>query len=494
MFHPAFLIVVPNSPSKLNEIADKFLAPAHYLFNAQKFDINHEPPLQQAYQKKHWTVTAAAIIAVVPGLLIGSILKLAAISISPDLRQLFRGISQHLAPAVPVQMDEHTPQQILVDQVAQKINGLAPQTPDLEIKLPDPSPSPNGVDKIPAIVDSEQKKSPINAIPTQIEPIHPDFTEVNSVAHQRSAHRSAKAYLQEEAKKIDAEVVFVSPPDYDNPWVNKVSIKQNLDSSIFKWENTDGVQGDIQRDSKLRDHVVLYGVASQFNCSESCMPETPQPGAAVETYRGDPTQGPGAQSQFSDELIERINDAANIGYNGLCHVLDNDTKMTIKHGYLTPRTETLANAVIKQLQQKGNQMEFPCIGCIPKGEGNTEKVYEMLVSAPAFGMYSYGLPVGYKQKSEIEFLCSLHAYRAQFQQAIKLAEFFPEKQIIFKPTAPGLGVFSNVTMNIAKAFYVAAKEYEDQLKRNNILVRLQIFHGGGDTRDMATILGLNEYK
>lgn len=155
--------------------------------------------------------------------------------------------------------------------------------------------------------------------------------------------------------------------------------------------------------------------------------------------------------------------------------------------------EELSNIVIEQLQKDGGKIEYPCIGNIPNGDDNTEKVYEMMVAAPAFGMYSLGNATD-KQKSEIEFLCALQGYRAQFHQSLKLAESNPDKKIIFKPTAPGLGVFGNRGSNISKAFYVAAKEFEDQLIVKKIQVRLQVYKGAGPARSMANALYLAETK
>jgi hypothetical protein len=328
--------------------------------------------------------------------------------------------------------------------------------------------------------------------PVSVTPIDLFFTQNKLITEQRNAHNTAKEYLQKEARKIGAEVVFVSPVNsHICAKVDEVKIKKDLNTSIFTWENTQGVQGDIQRDGKVPGNVVLYGVASQFNSCEATARFTPQPGTAVNTYKSDPTQGPGAQLQFPDQQVEIINDAANLGFNGLCQVLDDTTKTAVKHGYLTPETKESAEAVIEQLQKNGDKMEFPCIGNIPKGASNTEKVYEILIAAPAFGGYSVGNATD-NQKSEIEFLCALQGYRAQFQQAIQLATQIPKKQVVFKPTAPGLGVFGNRVENVAKAFYVAAKESESQLREKNIHVQLQVFRGGGYARNMANALGLNK--
>lgn len=357
----------------------------------------------------------------------------------------------------------------------------------LEISVP----TPTSLNEVKPTLEKTIQLFPLEEI-IHTEPIDPNFTVSKSIEEQRNAHDIAKKYLQKEAGKINAEVHFVSPLNYlSAPKIYEVEIKQDLDISVFTWKNSKGVQGDIQQDGKLPGHIALYGVASQFNSCEATDRFTPKPGTAVNTYKGDPTQGPGAQLQFSNQQVEIINNAANLGLNGLCQVLDDSTKITIKHGYLTPETQESAEMVIRHLQQNGNKIEYPCIGNIPKGETNTEKVYEMLVSAPAFGMYNIG-SASDNQKSEIEFLCALHGYRAQFQQAIQLAILTPEKQVIFKPTAPGLGVFGNRVENIAKAFYVVAKEHENQLKEKNIKVELQVFQGKGEARKMAMVLGLNE--
>lgn len=325
-----------------------------------------------------------------------------------------------------------------------------------------------------------------------IRPIDPHFTEKTSILRQRKAHHYSKKYLESSLRKINASVTFISPKQNPQSLVqaSKVTLRQNLDQSVFSWENTSGVQGDIQKDGKIPGQIALYGVASQFNACESVIRVTPKPGTAVLTYKDDPTQGPGAQLQFPDEQVEIINNAANLGFNGLCEILNEQTKSSLRHGYLTPTTQKDADALIDQLQTKGNRIEFLCIGNIPKGTRNSQRVYEMLVAAPAFGMYSLG-SIEESQRKEIEFLCALHSYRAQFQQAINLAKVNPEKQVIFKPTAPGLGVFGNRIENVAKGFYVAAKEHEKELKERKIKVQFQVFLGKGETKTMVNSLGLN---
>ena len=326
-----------------------------------------------------------------------------------------------------------------------------------------------------------------------IQPIDPHFTATQSISEQKKAHSIAKRYLSQQAQIIHADVAFVSPPPHCCPKVNEVRIEKALDQTIFSWENTNGVQGAIQKDGTLLNYVVLYGVASQFNACEAISPMTPKPGTAVKTYNTDHTQGPGAQLQFPVEQVEIINNAANLGFNGLLPVLDDTTKDAIKHGYLTPQTKESADTVIRQLRENGHKIEFVCIGNIPNKKGNTQKVYAILVAAPAFGMYKKKSQITDDQMKEMEFLCALQGYRAQFYQAIQLASSNPKKQVIFKPTTPGLGVFDNRVEAVAKGFYVAAKEYQDQLREKNIRVQLQVYKGQGDAKQMADMLHLNLY-
>lgn len=221
----------------------------------------------------------------------------------------------------------------------------------------------------------------------EIKAIDHNFTANNLIEDQRNAHNVAKRYLQKEATKINAEVIFVSPVNtHPCPKVGEVKIKHDLDTAVFTWENSTGVQGDIQKDGKLAGHVVLYGVASQFNACEASRRLTPKPGAAVQAYKYDNTQGPAAQLQFPDQQVEIINHAANLGFNGLCQVLNDGTRLAVDHGYLCPTTETSAELLINQLQQNGDKMEFLCIGNIPKGKAILKKCMRCWLQLPHLGI------------------------------------------------------------------------------------------------------------
>lgn len=329
---------------------------------------------------------------------------------------------------------------------------------------------------------------------SEISAIDANFTTIKSIQEQRNAHKNAKQYLKEKLEGIGAEIFIVSPPPSQQPLpkVNEVEIT-NLDSDIFTWETTWGVQFDIPEDGKRDDSCVLYGVASQFNGCEAVRRFTPKPKTACQTYKYDLTQGPLAQLTFPPEQVEIINKGANLGFNGLCEVLEESTKSTVKHGYLTPETKELADELIDQLRKNGHKMEFLCVGNIPNGEESTEKVYEMLVAAPAFGGYDMWKMAEGAQINEIQFLCAYLTYKAQFSQAIKLAQLYSGKQVIFKATTPGLGAFGNKMLNIAKGFYLAAKEFENQLREMLIQVRLQVYQGDGVPRRMANKLKLRQF-
>lgn len=366
--------------------------------------------------------------------------------------------------------------------------------------IQDPTPK-QGAHRNAAVSRSFQRQvtnfppSPPPASAKPIKAIDYNFTTNKTIDEQRIAHEASKDYLKNELGSMGADVSFVAPPALSpEQSMDNTFISEPLNSSVFSWESSNGVQGDIQRDGKNSSERVVYGVASQFNTCEASARFTPQPGTAVETYKTDHTQGPGAQLQFVNQQVETLNNAANQGFNGLCKVLDESTKTAMKHGYLTPQSYEEADAIIRQLKENGDKLEFPCVGNIPKGDGNTESVYQMLVAAPAFGVYDIPSNVTLEQKNEIQFLIALQNYRGQFQQSIALAKQDPSKPLVFKPTAPGLGVFGNQPGIVAKAFYAAAKEYENDLRDNGVQVRLQVFRGTGKAREMANFLRLQENR
>lgn len=318
----------------------------------------------------------------------------------------------------------------------------------------------------------------------KVDPIHPKYTRVTSIEDQRKAHQKAKAFLKENLKNIGADIEFITPPP-----LNPVSVPGGPPNpQIFSWETTSGVRNDIEQDGKRKeDNIILYAVASQFNGCESPGRFTVKPGFAVKTYQNDHTQGPDAQLAFNPLQVELINCGGNLGFNGLVDVLDETTKEATEHGYLTPVSKNV-DQVIKQLKSNSHKIEYSCIANKPiLGK---KPVHQILTSAAAFGGYNKDTKLDEAKKKEVEFLCALQGFRAQFQHALKLAE--GGKPVILKTAAVGLSAFGNDTDTITEAFHSAAKEFEDRLARQNVQVRLQVFGGIGKARDMADSLGLKQ--
>ncbi|MFI0435557.1 MAG: hypothetical protein ACH350_07525 [Parachlamydiaceae bacterium] len=330
-----------------------------------------------------------------------------------------------------------------------------------------------------------------NAI-VNVLPISDNFTSEKSIEEQRASHREAKDYLSKHLSTIGATVSFISPPKRTAPpQVASVEILP-LPTAVFSWKNTEGVARDIQLDgARTSDDIVIYSAASQFNGCEACGPYTLPPGEAVRHYKSDPTQGPQAQLQFHPNQVELINCGGNIGFNGLCHILDEQTKSCVQHGYFMPQEE-MADAVIDALSTK-DEIEYLCVENRPYQKGQNRRdiksVHMLLISAPAFG---YGGMRPGPERNEIEFLCALKGFRAQFQHCIDLAQK-ENKSVVFNAAGMGLGVFGNDVLNVAKAFNVAGKEFESQLEANRVQVRFQVYKRGGKTQQLANLLDLQEW-
>lgn len=332
----------------------------------------------------------------------------------------------------------------------------------------------------------------IGLVPT----IADNYNSEKTSAEQTVAHKHAKEFLKY-LRKANIKVEFMSPPSTALPSVSDVTIQKNkLNPKIFSFRITYDVQKDIKKDGNSKEDVVIaYGVASQYNGCESQGKFAVQPGSANEMYKNDESQGPKAQLSFHPIQVEWINCAGNLGYNALSQVLDDDTKDLMMHGYLTP-TKDKGEILIDQLKTKGHLIEFPCIGSKP--QGGKKDVYQFLVAAPAFGDYADKTTVVKgKEQDEIQFLFALHSFRAQFNQCIELAKKH-QKPVRFNPTAVGLGVFENNPQIVAKAFYRAALEYQQQFQKHQVEVIFQVHHKDftkkGNATIMANALNLKEKK
>ena len=332
-------------------------------------------------------------------------------------------------------------------------------------------------------------------------PMPKGFTANTLILEQRNLHEKAKASLKKVFTELSkgpqglnsCEADFVRSPRTPIPqdWT-QIQIGA-LDQAVFSWEKTNSVGADIQRDGNDTAHTNIYMLSSQFNSVETTGRYPIRPGTAYEHYQNDRTQGPEVQIQFRPEQAEAINCAANEGLNGLVYVLNEKTQNAVEYGYFAPTGNQL-DAVIKDLRDK--HIEYLCVRSVPTRR--SQKIHQFFGAAPHYSPL-HSTPQDEEDKNyEIQFLTALHCYRAQLHYALQVAEM-DEKPIIVKIVALGLGVFNNNPKAIAKAFYQAGKEYEQQLKTNRVSVRLQLFQNGYNARgqptparEMAQLLKLKE--
>lgn len=343
--------------------------------------------------------------------------------------------------------------------------------------------------------------------------IDKNFTENYTIEDQRSAHVNAKDFLLKFLPSVGSSIEFILPPSSPIEDPENIDLRlstnnyqkwnltlegetinssfKNLDPDVFTYQTTKGVREDIIADSQNNDEdsEIIYVAASQFNGAEAPSPSTLAPGTAVKNYQYDMTQGPQAQLAYSDEQVELLNCAANIGYNGLVNVLDENTKVQVKHGYLMADINNEEN-VISNLKNYGHKLEFPCITGRP--HGGKKLISMILTAAPARGFKTDSD----KNQHMIQYLCALKAFRAQFQHSVNLAQK-TSKKIILKSAAVGLGAFYNHPLYIGRAFYSAACEFQDQLKEHHVIVQFQVFEKNGH-RDkpadyLVNLLGLTQY-
>lgn len=326
---------------------------------------------------------------------------------------------------------------------------------------------------------------------------------------QLEAHKNAIDYL----KTVDFKVTVINADNIEIPSIFEIDDEEDFefDSSIFKWENTDSVSFDIQASSKIVKEVHIYGVASQFNGAEAMARYTIDPGFAYIRYQSDPTQGPRAQIQFPKDQVEALNISANMGFNGLINILDEDTKTSVRHGYFCPDSDECAKTIVKKLQTEGEKLDYIAAVGLPeewewksnskaewntKRPKNTELVHEVLVAAPAIGGYKIFSNMTDEDETEIQFLCAARAMQAQLSYLMEIRAQTPEdKLVVLKPTTPGLGVFGNEVKPVAKGFAFAMKQFEEKYNGiKGVEVRLQVYKGRGASKQVAEFLSLEEHK
>ena len=325
-----------------------------------------------------------------------------------------------------------------------------------------------------------------------------DFTTKYTIEEQRRLHKGAKLFMEETLRGIGAKVTFISPPQLPYPKLESVEITKNLDRKIFSAELTTKIEENIQADAQRIDKsIVIYGVASKYNCGVSEQIEPVVPGKAFHVLceetsytrkYDDFTYGLIVQLQFGPKQVELVNCAAHKGFNGLAFVLEEETKGAVINGVFHPTNEAQRAWVIHQLQHQGHRLEMPCIVKEPWIAGVKRPIHIILSAAPDFKEKSTD-PSHQAQENEIQFLCALLNYRAQFNHVIQVAQM-TSQSVIFKPMAIGLGERKNDPLILAKAFYTVVREYISELQNYHVHVKLQVMNSP-DAKQMASYLKLN---
>jgi hypothetical protein len=246
----------------------------------------------------------------------------------------------------------------------------------------------------------------------------------------------------------------------------KPQTTEKLDLNVFQVSATQGVENDIPNSSKDRQRIHVYQVASQYNAAEAAGPYTPPIGTAMESSKGDKTQGP---------LAQRTNPAAfecvtafltHLGFNMLHEALPS-AGQTYQHGYLRPTDETIEN-LTQEFKENFAHAEYVCYSSLSDSWGGSQPVYLMLQAAPAIGYAKGGLS---SSSDELQKYAALANYLALFRQGIVLAKE-RGKPVVLHAAAVGGGVFGNKDENLQWGFCQATLALQGEMKSLGVSVQL----------------------
>jgi len=311
----------------------------------------------------------------------------------------------------------------------------------------------------------------------------------------------AQQWLKTKINALGGTVEYISPPiSCSFPTFKTTEIEQNkLNKGVFTWDSVFEVQKAMAEDAKTTNHIALYGAASQYNGGESMTPIPIEKGKAEIELQKDQTQGPAVQRMYPEAQVEAINSAIYEGMNALASVLSDKSKGSLVGGYLTPKSNEEALAIIEDLKKHGSNAQFTCVGNrlrAVEGEDRNQPIYSMFHSTVALGHYLNGADVSIENQQELAFQATLISYRALFEEALLLKNQNPQKDIVVKPAALGLGAFGNDPEAVAKAYFTAATEFQVELNEKGIKVILQVREEQGKiggAQQMATMLGLENF-
>lgn len=73
----------------------------------------------------------------------------------------------------------------------------------------------------------------------------------------------------------------------------------------------------------------------------------------------DNTQGPQAVLAYHTWWCEFLTRMGNLGWNGLVHLLSENTKTAVLHGYLMPQSKAQAEELIERMRKSMHKVEAP---------------------------------------------------------------------------------------------------------------------------------------
>ncbi|NGX61576.1 MAG: hypothetical protein K940chlam9_01063 [Chlamydiae bacterium] len=300
--------------------------------------------------------------------------------------------------------------------------------------------------------------------------------------HKAFTHKNHETAKAEFSKTMD----LFKWGDVDYPCSGEIEDlesleNQELNTSLFHFSATNGVQGDIPRSSKDTKNIHVYQVASQYNAAEAPNPGTPPIGEAMDSSKNDKTQGPLAQrtNPAVFELVTAF--LTHLGFNMLEHVLPSAGKTyqkgPIQHGYLCPDSTNI-ELLTEEFKANYSKAEYVCYPSQSScWNGAEQPVYLLLQAAPAIGYAN----LGGANTDELQKYAALANYLALFRQGVALAEEQEKEQpVVLHATAVGGGVFGNSQDNLLWGFKMAALAMQEEMAQVNVHVQLESYQGKRD--------------
>jgi hypothetical protein len=304
---------------------------------------------------------------------------------------------------------------------------------------------------------------------------------LKSIEQCKLHHALAKATLNLCVTLVDSSVATTSPsPLAQLTPPNDFEIQHRVfDPSLVNYEHADSLGTNITWDMQIKDTMFFYTMGRRFD------------GSVVHNS----LDSRYTKTLLSSKETRAVECAANLGLNGLAHVLDDKTREAVSSGFFIPNAEIVAD-VILQLKQQGHLTQYPVI-LIPS-QHTVNSVGIILVATPMFGDFGPENDALTKEdREQIQFICAFNAFTAQFEMCLRAAKEH-KKQIVLKLAALGMGRLGHEPSVVAKALYAALTLHQKALNENRVQVRVQVLltNGAADVNDrqIVDLLDLPRYK